>query len=116
MRYLVRARVRPGGEHSLLEAIEHRTLGKGSVAGGEYLRNMQDARLCLDGTARVRFLRQNQYQDGSWLVKTRSYPTQPYFETGYPFGNNQFISAGAASWSALAIAYTLPDAEPPAAR
>jgi ankyrin repeat protein len=60
----------------------------------------------------VQFLQQNQYQDGSWLVKTRSYPTQPYFESGYPFGNNQFISAGAASWSALAIAYTLPDVEP----
>ena len=52
MRYLVRARVRAGGEQSLLQAIEHRTLGKGSVAGGEYLRNMQDARLCADGTAR----------------------------------------------------------------
>ena len=52
MRYLVRARLRPGGERSLLQAIEHRTLGKGSVAGGEYLRNMQDARLCSDGTAR----------------------------------------------------------------
>jgi hypothetical protein len=52
MRYLVRARVRPGGEESLLQAIEHKTLGKGSVAGGEYLRNMQDARLCPDGTAR----------------------------------------------------------------
>jgi hypothetical protein len=60
----------------------------------------------------VQFLQQNQYQDGSWLVKTRSYPTQPYFESGYPFGNNQFISAGAASWSALAIAFTLPDTEP----
>ena len=45
MRYLVRARVRLGGEPSLLLAIEHRTLGKGSVAGGEYRRNMQDARL-----------------------------------------------------------------------
>jgi ankyrin repeat protein len=64
----------------------------------------------------VRFLQQNQYQDGSWLVKTRSYPTQVYFESGYPFGNNQFISAGAASWSALAIAYTLPDAETVARR
>jgi ankyrin repeat protein len=62
--------------------------------------------------AGVRFLQQNQYQDGSWLVKTRSYPTQPYFESGYPFGNHQFISASAASWSALAIAYTLPDAAP----
>ena len=52
MRYLVRARVRPGGERSLLQAIKQRTLGNGSVAGGEYLRNMQDARLCPDGTAR----------------------------------------------------------------
>jgi hypothetical protein len=62
----------------------------------------------------VRYLMRNQYQDGSWLVRTRSYPTQPYFESGYPFGNNQFVSAGAASWSALAIAYTLPN--PQAAR
>jgi ankyrin repeat protein len=60
----------------------------------------------------VQFLQQTQYQDGSWLVKTRSYPTQPYFESGYPFGNNQFVSAGAASWSALAIAFSLPPAEP----
>jgi hypothetical protein len=52
VRYLVRARVRPGCEQSLLQAIEERTLGKGSVAGGEYLRNMQDARMCADGTAR----------------------------------------------------------------
>ncbi len=52
MRYLVRARVRPGAEQFLLQAIEHRTLGRGSVAGGEYLRNMQEARLCPDGTAR----------------------------------------------------------------
>lgn len=56
----------------------------------------------------VRFLLRSQYQDGSWLVKTRSYPTQPYYESGYPFGNNQFISVGAASWAALAIAPTLP--------
>jgi hypothetical protein len=46
------ARIRPGVERSLLQAIEDRTLGKGSVAGGEYLRNMRDARLCSDGTAR----------------------------------------------------------------
>ena len=52
MRYLVRARVKPNGEGSLLHAIEHGTLGKGSVAEGEYLRNMREARLCEDGTAR----------------------------------------------------------------
>lgn len=52
MRYLVRARVRPGSERPLLQTIEEGTLGQGSVAGGEYLRNMQDARFCADGTAR----------------------------------------------------------------
>ena len=52
MRYLVRARVKPGREHDLLKAIEDESLGQGSVAEGEYLRNMHDARLCSDQTAR----------------------------------------------------------------
>ena len=52
MRYLVRARVKPGREADLLEAVEQETLGQGSVAEGEYLRNMQEARLCDDDTAR----------------------------------------------------------------
>jgi hypothetical protein len=49
MRYLVTARVKPGKEADLLQAIEDGTLGTGSVAGDEYLRNMQEARLCADG-------------------------------------------------------------------
>ena len=52
MRYLVRARVKPGRENALLKAIENGTLGEGSVAEGEYLRNMREARLCGDQTAR----------------------------------------------------------------
>jgi hypothetical protein len=52
VRYLVRARVKPCREGALREAIEQETLGQGSVAEGEYLRNMQDARLCPDQTAR----------------------------------------------------------------
>ena len=52
MRYLVRARVRPGREAALLRAIDERTLGRGSVAGSEYLRNMGDARTGADGLAR----------------------------------------------------------------
>jgi hypothetical protein len=50
MRYLVTARVKPGREAALLAAIEDGTLGAGSVAGGEYLRNMIDARLRQDGS------------------------------------------------------------------
>lgn len=36
----------------MLDAIERGSLGEGSVAEGEYLRNMNDARLCADRTAR----------------------------------------------------------------
>jgi|SRR5690349_16557016 len=49
MRYLVTARVRPGQGTALAEAIDDRTLGCGSVAGDEYLRNMADARELPDG-------------------------------------------------------------------
>lgn len=52
MRYLVRARLKPGREADLLDAIESEKLGRGSVAEGEYLRNMSEARLCEDQTVR----------------------------------------------------------------
>jgi len=52
MRYLVTARVKPGKESDLLRAIESQTLGRGSVAGDEYLRNMTDARIRSDGRIR----------------------------------------------------------------
>jgi hypothetical protein len=52
MRYLVTARVKPGREAALLQAIEDKTLGLGSVAGDEYLHNMTAARLRQDGSIR----------------------------------------------------------------
>lgn len=52
MRYLVRARVKEGCQRGLLEAIERGTLGEGSVAEGEYLRNMNEARVFPDDTVR----------------------------------------------------------------
>lgn len=52
MRYLVTARVKPGREAELLRAIESGTLGLGSVAGDEYLRNMAQARLTAEGSIR----------------------------------------------------------------
>jgi hypothetical protein len=52
MRYLVRARVKNGCRTALLEAIKRGTLGEGSVAEGEYLRNMNEARVCADETVR----------------------------------------------------------------
>jgi hypothetical protein len=52
MRYLVRAKLKPGREAPLLDAIRRGTLGRGSVAGGEYLRNMADARVDADGVVK----------------------------------------------------------------
>lgn len=49
MRYLVTAKVKPGKAEALDRAIEDGTLGRGSVAGDEYLRNMGEARQHEDG-------------------------------------------------------------------
>jgi len=54
MRYLVTARVKPGQETSLCDAIDAGTLGEGSVAGDEYLRNMAGART--DDSGRVKWV------------------------------------------------------------
>jgi hypothetical protein len=52
MRYLVKARIKPGQEKPLAEAIEQGTLGCGSIAGDEYLHDMQQARIDERGVAR----------------------------------------------------------------
>ncbi len=51
MRYLVKARVKPGREQALLRAIRDGSLGKGSIAGDEYVYDMQQARIAGEGTA-----------------------------------------------------------------
>ncbi len=49
MRYLVKAKVKPGQEKPLLAAIEAGKLGQGSVADDEYLDDMAKARIAADG-------------------------------------------------------------------
>jgi ankyrin repeat protein len=51
----------------------------------------------------VAFLMNSQLEDGSWYVKSRSLPLMPYFESDFPHGHNQFISAAATNWAALAL-------------
>ena len=51
MRYLVKARVKPGREPALARAIGDATLGRGSIAGDEYIYDMEQARLGQDGVA-----------------------------------------------------------------
>jgi len=49
MRYLVTAKVKEGRDDALQCAIEDGTLGRGSIAGDEYQRNMDEARQFSDG-------------------------------------------------------------------
>ena len=49
MRYLVKARVKPGKKAALLRSIEDGTLGRGSIAGDEYLYDMEQAHVSNEG-------------------------------------------------------------------
>ena len=52
----------------------------------------------------LRYLLETQAADGTWHVKTRALPVQPYFESGYPYGHDQWISAAGAAYATMAIA------------
>jgi hypothetical protein len=56
----------------------------------------------------VAFLVSTQKDDGTWFVASRSQPFQPYFESGFPYGKDQFISVAASGWAAAALALALP--------
>ncbi len=49
------------------------------------------------------FLLRTQLEDGSWFVRSRTMPFQPYKESGFPHGKNQWISAAGTSWAVLAL-------------
>ena len=51
MRYLVKARIRPGRADALAKAIADGSLGRGSIAGDEYLDDMETARINAKGEA-----------------------------------------------------------------
>ena len=54
--------------------------------------------------AGLKYLLTTQASDGTWHVKSRSLVFQPYFESGYPYGKDQWISAAGTAYATLAIA------------
>ena len=55
----------------------------------------------------VQFLMTSQMADGSWYVPSRALRIQPHFETGFPYGRDQFISAAATNWATAALALSV---------
>jgi ankyrin repeat protein len=63
----------------------------------------------------VDYLLKTQAKDGSWHVESRLHPPAPvspaYFETGHPYGHDQFISMMGGSWAVIALAEALGEAK-----
>jgi hypothetical protein len=59
----------------------------------------------------VQYLLKTWKPDGTWYVQSRAFPFQKQFESGFPYGKDQWISAAATSWAVMALALTI---DPPA--
>ncbi len=60
----------------------------------------------------VEFLLRTQHEDGSWFVKSHAVPIQAYFESGFPYGADQWVSAAATAWATAALAWEPRQAKP----
>jgi ankyrin repeat protein len=52
----------------------------------------------------IAYLLATQFPDGSWYVRSRSPKLQPYFESQFPYGHDQWMSAAATARAVMALA------------
>jgi ankyrin repeat protein len=82
------------------------TLESDAYATGEALVALQEAGVPVSSAAYqrgVKYLLSTQLEDGSWHVRTRAMGFQPYFESGFPHGHDQWISTAGSAWSLMAL-------------
>jgi N-acyl-D-amino-acid deacylase len=107
----------------VLAATQHADGGWSSIEGresdaystGEVLVALHDAgRFPITNLAWKRgisYLVSTQAPDGSWHVASRLHPpaqlSPAYFESGYPYGHDQYLSASAASYAIMALSDAL---------
>jgi hypothetical protein len=90
------------------------TLDSDAYATGIALYAMYEARVPVNQNsyrAGLNYLLSTQASDGTWHVRTRALPIQPYFESGYPYEHDQWISAAAAAYATLAISAAVEPAQ-----
>jgi hypothetical protein len=84
------------------------TMGSDAYATGEALVALRESGAVTGADAAYRkgleFLLRTQIDDGSWPVESHAVPIQAYFESGFPYGVNQWISAAATAWATTALA------------
>ncbi len=83
------------------------TLDEDAYATGQALFALHEAGVSVSDPAYqrgVKYLLRTQLDDGSWHVRTRAMGFQPYFESGFPHGHDQWISSAGTAWSLMALA------------
>jgi ankyrin repeat protein len=97
------AQQRPDGGWS-----QNRYLASDAWATGEALWALRESGALKTSDAAyqrgVRSLLDTQWPDGSWYVRSRAPKFQPYFQSGFPFEHDQWISAAGTAWAVLALA------------
>lgn len=81
-----------------------------AYASGEALYALQASGMASSNPAYrkgVEYLVRTQREDGTWYVHSRAVGFQPYIDSGFPHGPDQFISAAATSWAVIALAHAL---------
>jgi hypothetical protein len=87
---------------------QNRNLASDAYATGESLWALAESGVLKPSDAvyqrAVKHLLGTQWPDGSWYVRSRAPKFQPYFESGFPYGHDQWISSAATAWAVLALA------------
>jgi squalene cyclase len=87
------------------------SMSSNAYATGKALVALQTAGLPTSDSAfqrGIRYLLSTQQDDGSWYVKTRALAFQPYFDNGFPYGFDQWISSAGSSWATMALSLASP--------
>ena len=87
------------------------TLDTDAYATGQALVALRESRIIAVNSPAyhrgIQYLLNSQLDDGSWYVRTRSPAIQPYFDSDFPHGSDQFISAAASNWASMALTTAL---------
>ncbi|MDP9171025.1 MAG: ankyrin repeat domain-containing protein [Acidobacteriota bacterium] len=87
---------------------QNSNLSSDAYATGESLWALREAGVLTAGDPvykrGVQFLLNTQWEDGSWYVRSRAVKLQPYFQSGFPYNHDQWISSTATGFAAMALA------------
>ncbi|HLI84994.1 MAG TPA: ankyrin repeat domain-containing protein [Bryobacteraceae bacterium] len=78
-----------------------------AYATGMTLWALHEAGVMRPDAKALKFLLSTQSEDGSWHVTSRATKFQQYFESGFPYGHDQWISTMGTGWAANALALSL---------